>query len=257
MKNLECWDEAVYIIKVQERLTEPPVSEYHSDKRSGSGSYFLDRNSITMIFTQMTLINRSFKKMSHPHIADLLGIFTELLSIPLRRFEFLRRAAVKVMSVFMAKMDLSNREYGISYDEAIASIAPTIEKSLGRPPGDDFESLRPRPILIEAIRLALEERDNRSSLAREIMARIHRTVELALPKSAEVMEGFHTRPDDPIEVFAFVGTRNAHRTTREIIEILQGESFDDLGILDLAIAVADADDRVNTIYCIFSRKPPF
>ena len=174
-------------------------------------------------------------------IADLLGIYTELLPTALRRFEFLRRAAVQLMGVFMAKMDLVNREYGISYDEALDSIAHIFETSMGRMPGDDFKSLRPRPKLIEAIRLALEERDLRSSLDRGIVTRIHRTVEQALPKSAEDIKGFHSRPEDPIETLAFVGTRYAHRITKEMIDVLREEGFDDQGLLDLAIAVADAN----------------
>lgn len=174
-------------------------------------------------------------------VADLLGIFTEFLPITLRRFEFLRRMAVQLLSVVIARMDLSNREYGISYDDAVNSMAPLFEDSMGRPPGDEFESIMPRPKLIEVIRLALEERDRHSSLDRRIMAKIHRTVEQALPKSADDMEGFHTRPDDPIEDFAFVGTRYAYRTTKRMIDVLRGEGFDDLGLLDLAIAIGDAN----------------
>jgi len=174
-------------------------------------------------------------------IADLLGIVTEFLPITLRRFEFLRRMAVQLLSVFMAKMDLSNREYGISYDEAVNSMAPLFEDSMGNPPGDEFKSIMSRPKLIEAIGLALEERDRRSNLDRGIIAKIHRTVEQALPKNADDMEGFHTRSDDPIENFAFVGTRYAYRTTKGMIDVLRGEGFDDLGLLDLAVAIADAN----------------
>ncbi len=174
-------------------------------------------------------------------ISDLLGIVTEFLPSTLRRFEFFRRMAVRLLSIFMAKMDLSNREYGISYDEAVNSMAPLFEDSMGKPPGNEFESIRSRPKLIEAIRLALEERDRRSSLDRGIMAKIQRTVEQALPKSADDTEGFHTRPDDPIENFAFLGTRYAYRTTKKMIDVLREEGFDDLGLLDLAVAIADAN----------------
>ena len=102
---------------------------------------------------------------------------------------------------------------------------------------NEFELIKSRPKLIEAIRLALEERNCRSSLDRGIMAKIHRTVEQALPKRRDDMEGFHTRLDDPIEDFAFVGTRYAFRTTKTMIDVLRGEGFDDLGLLDLAIAI--------------------
>ncbi len=187
-------------------------------------------------------------------IADLLGIVTEFLPVTLHRFEFFRRMAVQLLSVFIARMDLSNREYGISYGEAVNSMAPLFEDSMGRPPGDEFESIMQRPKLIEAIRLTLGERDRRSSLDRGIMAKIHRTVEQALPKSADDMEGFHTRPDDPIEDFAFVGTRYAYRTTKRMIDVLRGEGFDDLGLLDLAIAIADANQWAR-LYRLLSLPP--
>ncbi len=174
-------------------------------------------------------------------IADLLGIVTEFLPISLRRYEFFRRTAVQLLSIFMKMMDLTNREYGISYDAAINSMAPLFQDSMGRPPGDEFKSIMARPKIIEAIRLSLEDRNQHSSLDRQIMEKIHRTVEQALPECADDLEGLHTRPDDPIEAFAFVGTRYAHRTTQEMIDALRREGFDDLGLLDLAIAIADAN----------------
>jgi hypothetical protein len=64
---------------------------------------------------------------------------------------------------------------------------------------------------------------------------------IQMPENAEDMEGLHTRPDDPIEAFAFLGTRYAYRTTKPMIDVLRREGFDDLGLLDLAIAVADAN----------------
>jgi hypothetical protein len=174
-------------------------------------------------------------------IADILGIVTEFLPITLRRFEFLRRWSVQLLSVFIARMDLSNRQYRVSYDEAIDRITPIFEQSMGSPTEDEFTSIMSRPKLIEAVCLALEERDRRSSLDRGIMAKIHQTVEQALPKRAEDMEGFQPRPDDPIEDLAFVGTRYAYRTTRRMIDAIRGEGFDDLAILDLAIAIGDAN----------------
>ena len=38
-----------------------------------------------------------------------------------------------------------------------------------------------------------------------------------------------------------MGTRYAYRTTPDMIEALRQEGFDDIGILDLAIAVAEAN----------------
>jgi len=174
-------------------------------------------------------------------IADLLGIVTEFLPISLRRIECLRRTAVRLLGIFMKMMDLTNRAYGTSYDAAVKSIAPLFQDAMGRHPGDDFKSITARPKIIEAIRLSLEERDKHSSLDRQVLAKIHQTVEQALPECADDLEGFHTRPDDPIEDFAFVGTRYAHRTTREMIDVLRAEGFDDLGLLDLAVAIADAN----------------
>ncbi len=187
-------------------------------------------------------------------ISDLLGIVTEFLPISLRRFEFLRRMSVQLLSVFMAKMDLSNREYGISYNETAKSMAPYFEDSIGKPLGDEFDAIKSRPKLIEALRLVLEERDNRSSLERGIMAKVHHTVEQALPKSMDDIKGFHTRPDGYIEDFAFVGTRYAYRTTKKMIDGLKEEGFDDLSLLDLAIAIADANQWAR-LYRLFDLPP--
>jgi hypothetical protein len=66
-------------------------------------------------------------------------------------------------------------------------------------------------------------------------------VEKALPATVIDAQGIHPIPDDPIEAFAFVGTRYAFRTTKQMIDGLRQKGYDDLGILDLAIAVADAN----------------
>jgi alkylhydroperoxidase family enzyme len=63
----------------------------------------------------------------------------------------------------------------------------------------------------------------------------------ALPRSLGEATGFHARPADPLEAFAFVGRRYANRTTEAQITALRRAGYDDLGILDLAIAVADAN----------------
>ena len=81
----------------------------------------------------------------------------------------------------------------------------------------------------------------RSSLDRETLAKIHRVVEEGLPSNNNEVEGFHDRPQDPLERFAFVGTRYAYRTTTAMIEALRQKGYDDIGILDLAIAVAEAN----------------
>jgi hypothetical protein len=66
-------------------------------------------------------------------------------------------------------------------------------------------------------------------------------VEEALPASEDDLSGFHVRSTDPVVDFAFVGTRYAYRMTRARIEALRRSGYDDLGILDLATAVADAN----------------
>lgn len=174
-------------------------------------------------------------------IADLLHVDAEALPERLRRFESIRRLGVGVASRILARGDLRNRPYAVGWDEARSRIAPFLERHDARA----LRALAPRPKLVEALQLALEER-GRSSVDRPTLARIHRTVEAALPVAATDVEGFHTRPADPVEAFAFVGTRYAYRTTAEMIDALRRAGYDDLGILDLAIAVADANQWART-----------
>ena len=101
--------------------------------------------------------------------------------------------------------------------------------------------LAARPKLVEILALALEERDRHSGLDRATVARLHATVEAALPATADEAQGFHARPADPVAAFAFVGTRYAARTTADMITALRRAGYDDVAILDLAIAVADAN----------------
>jgi hypothetical protein len=169
-------------------------------------------------------------------IADLLHVEPEVLPEGLRRFEPLRRLSVRLASLVMRRMDLAERPYTTSYAEAVAAITPLLDGS-----AEPLAPLAARPKLIEAIRLALEERDLRSGLDRATLARIHTTVEAALARRAEDADGFHARPSDPVEAFAFVGTRYAERTTPEMIAALRAAGYDDLGVLDLATAVADAN----------------
>jgi hypothetical protein len=170
-------------------------------------------------------------------IADLLAVPPEALPLALRRFEPLRRLGVRVASVLLRRMDLANRPY----DATFADARLRLEQALGRPIGEAVEPLRARPKLVEAIALAVEERDRWSSLGRGTVERVQRTVEAALPRSADDATGFHARPSDPVEAFAFVGTRYANRTTQTQIDALRRAGSDDFGILDLAIAVADAN----------------
>ena len=174
-------------------------------------------------------------------IADLLDVPQEALPKPLRHFEFLRRLNVRLASILMAKMDLANRDYPLTYEEALNNL-----KLISNPPEEQtvkhqLTPIQSRPKLIEALQLLIEERDIRSSLDRTVLAKVHRTVETALPSSIDEAEGFHPLPKDPVEAFTFIGTRYAYRTTRELINTLRSEGYNDLGILDLAIAIADAN----------------
>jgi hypothetical protein len=164
----------------------------------------------------------------------------------LRRFELLRRLSVRVAAQMFRGVDLANRPYGQSYEQAIAESGSAIEALLGRPLDGRLDALRSRPHAVEILRLALEERDRRSRLPRALVARIQQGVEDALPARIEESVGFHPRPRDPVDAFVFVGTRYAARTTIEMIDAVRAQGFDDLGVLDLAIAVADANQWART-----------
>jgi hypothetical protein len=175
-------------------------------------------------------------------IADLLGVDPEAVPEALRRFEVVRRLGVRLAARLLARMDLANRAYPHSYETALASAAPLVARTLRRPVGDALEPLRPRPKLVEVLALALAERDERSTVERPTLARVQRTVEDALPRSLADSTGFHARPKDPVEAFAFVGTRYPARTTPAMVDALRRAGWDDVGILDLATAVADANN---------------
>ena len=170
----------------------------------------------------------------------------EALPESLRRFNFLRRMTVRVASLIMSRMDLRNRKFNSSYEKTVENITPLFERAMGRKPGDAFTSIKSRPKLIEVFRFILEERVIHTSLDRETLANIHRTVEDALPADIEDVEGFHERPENPVEAFAFVGTRYAYRTTKDMIDDLRRMNYDDVGILDLAIAVAGTNYWART-----------
>ena len=170
-------------------------------------------------------------------IADLLAVPAEALPPALRRIEPLRRFGVRVASLLLGRMNLANRPYGTAFED----VRRRVESACGRPVGDALEPLRARPALVESVALALEERVGVTSLDAATLARVDQTVEAALPRSADDVAGFHARPADPVEAFAFVGTRYAQRATDAMVDALRGAGFDDLGILDLAIAVADAN----------------
>ena len=185
-----------------------------------------------LVITGFHFINR---------IADLLHVPPDALPQSLRGFEFLRRGSVRITGMLMKKMDLKNRSYPVSFEDAVEAVAPSLASMDHNALEDTLIALKPRPKMIEALQMALEERNARSSLEPEVLAKIQQTVENALPAKIEDAEGFHTIPQDPVEAFVFVGTRYAYRTTREQIDELRRAGYDDLAILDLAIAVADAN----------------
>jgi hypothetical protein len=174
-------------------------------------------------------------------IADLLGVDLEVLPRSLRRFEFLRRLAVRAGGRLLKGMDLANRPYQWSYEEVVSRVAPLLESGLGGRAAQELAPLRSHPHLIEILHMALEERDGRTSLDRTVLATVYRTVEEALPASEGDLSGFPARSTDPVVDFVFVGTRYAYRTTSARIDALRRSGHDDLGILDLATAVADAN----------------
>lgn len=174
-------------------------------------------------------------------MADLLHVDSDFLPEPLLRFEAMRRLGVRIGSRVLARMDFASRSYPDGYDAACAAMAPVFRRATGRELAGELVPLRERPAMIEVLRHSLEERDERSLLARHEVARIHALVENALPGSIEEARGFHPRPADPVEAFVFVGTRYPSRTTRAMVEDLRKAGYDDLRILDLANAVADAN----------------
>jgi hypothetical protein len=179
-------------------------------------------------------------------IADLLHVDPEALPERLRRFELLRRLSVRVAARLFRGVDLANRPYGQSYEQAITESGRAIEAMIGRPLDGRLDLLRSRPHAVDILCLALDERDRRSSLPRALVARIQQGVEDALPGRVEEAVGFHPRPRDPVDAFVFVGTRYAARTTIQMIDAVRAQGFDDLGVLDLAIAVADANQWART-----------
>jgi len=165
-------------------------------------------------------------------VADLLHVDPDALPESLRRFELVRRIAVRATSVLMRRMDLRVRPYATTFAASVAGVR------VGSP--EAFAPVAARPKIIELVALVVAEREG-SMLPRDTVARIHRAVEAALPTGPVEAEGFHARPADPVDAFAFVGTRYAARTTEEMIAALRRAGYDDVGILDLAIAIATAN----------------
>ncbi len=133
----------------------------------------------------------------------------------------------------MRRMDLRPRAYDGSPEDVAARLARA-----GAPPP---ERLRETPWLLECLALALEERDLPRPVDRATLAAIHREVEAALPSSREDGEAPFERPEDPVQALARLGTRQAWRMTPDLVERLRAKGYDDRGLLDLVLAVADAN----------------
>jgi hypothetical protein len=166
----------------------------------------------------------------------------------------MRRLTLRVAGFLLSKMDLANREYLLTYDNAMINLRSSLKSTSEKELESAMAVFKPRPKLVEVFQLLLAERDSRSSLDRKVLAKIHAAVEKALPATVIDAQGIHPIPDDPIEAFAFVGTRYAFRTTKQMIDGLRQKGYDDLGILDLAIAVADANLWAR-IYRMVGLKP--
>ena len=187
-------------------------------------------------------------------IADLLDVPLEGLPRILRRMEILRRLTIRLAGVLLTKMNQANREYQLSYEKALANLKLRLKTTSELALEIELSAFKPRPKLVEIYQMLLEERDNRCSLDRMVLAKIHATVENALPENSLDAEGFHRVPDDPVDAFAFIGSRYAYRTTKHMINALRERGYDDLGILDLAIAVADTNMWAR-IYRLVGLKP--
>ena len=174
-------------------------------------------------------------------IADLLEVPSEGLPASLRRVELLRRGFVQIASRLFRSMDLGNRRFDRSYEQELAQVDQLLDAAGCCTDRSGYEVFRARPQGLSVVRHALEERDVRCSLDRSVLARVHAVVEEALPSGPDEAFGFHPRPTDPVDAFAFVGTRYASRTTEEMVAALRSTGMVDLEIMDLAIAVADAN----------------
>lgn len=172
--------------------------------------------------------------------ADLVGAEPETPS-PLRRLEVMRRMVIRTGGLWLRIVGLAGQIYPKDYEQALEDIRPVFEQALDRPPRDDFEALRSRPQLVEAVQLILEERLHRSSLPQEILLRVHRIVEAQLLPESDISSSTGEPHDDPIDAFVALGTRYPYRTTAESVNALRETGLDDLAILDLALAIADSN----------------
>src|SRR5436190_19268315 len=96
-------------------------------------------------------------------VADLLHVAPDALPESLRRFELVRRLAVRATSFLMRRMDLRVRPYTTSFAGAVAGARVGSAEA--------FAPIAARPKIVELVELAVAERD-RSTLPRATVARI-------------------------------------------------------------------------------------
>src|SRR5204862_1079168 len=109
-------------------------------------------------------------------VADLLHVDPDALPESLRRFETVRRLAVRATSILMRRMDLRVRPCTTTFADATAGARVGSAEA--------FAPVAARPKMVELVELAVAERD-RSTLSRDTVARVQRAVEAALPTRAE------------------------------------------------------------------------
>jgi len=175
-------------------------------------------------------------------MADLLHIDADGIPESVRVLGPMRRITVQFLGTVFSKIfNMENRNYDRSLvqvvDEFLAQH-PNSEATIQR---EDLAPLESRPHIIEILSSSIRERDEYSSLEKGVAPKIHALVEEYLPDKEEDSTGLHKRPEDPVDAFVFVGTRYAQRTTPAMIDALHEAGYDDLGILDLAIAISDAN----------------
>ena len=59
-------------------------------------------------------------------IADMLDVPLEGLPKPLRQFEFLRRLTLRLAAILLARIDMANREYRLTYESAITNLKSSL-----------------------------------------------------------------------------------------------------------------------------------
>lgn len=175
-------------------------------------------------------------------MADLLHIDADGIPESVRVLGPMRRITVQFLGAVFSKIfKMENRNYDRSFvqvvDEFLA-LHPNSEATIQR---EDLAPLESRPHIIEILSSSIRERDEYSSLEKGVASKIHALVEEYLPDNEEDSTGLHKRPEDPVDAFIFVGTRYAQRTTPPMIDALRKAGYDDLGVLDLAIAISDAN----------------